>query len=480
MQELTRLSASQLAAGYRRREFSPVEVVTAITNLASASVECNALTTPLLESAMVAATSAEAVFASGREASPMAGIPFVVKDIFDVRGVATTCGSHVVAAAAPARVADTTATAVERLTGAGAVLIGKTNTYEFAWGITSENDLLGACLNPWDLTRIPGGSSSGSAVAVALGLAPVGLGTDTAGSIRIPAAFCGVTGLRPTPGRISTAGVFPLSRSFDTVGIMCRRPSDISLVSAAISGPDPADPQTYLAPTQHRSELRLDTLRGLRLGVATIGGAMTPTTGIARVLADALALAGHLGAEVVEVELPAADELIAAFAPIQAAEAHDVHHGADLYPRLAEHYSPAVRARLGRGAAISMGDYLRAVEHRRVIQAAMARTMAGVDIVVSPVSPVPPPLVGPAGPSDENGDTFRQAVLAYTTAQILAGLPACSVNVGFDDLLLPVGLQLTGAPASDDLLLSVAQLLWDAARGVVDTWPTCRGRVTAR
>lgn len=483
MHELTRMSASELAAGYRRREFSPVEVVAAITDLASVSSQCNALTTPMLESAMVTATSAEAVFASDRPAPALLGLPFVVKDIFDVEGVVTTCGSRVVEAMAPDRdaAAAADATAVSRLTEAGAVLIGKTNTFEFAWGITSENDLLGTCRNPWDMDRTSGGSSSGSAVAVALGLAPIGLGTDTAGSVRIPAAFCGVTGLRPTPGRISTAGVFPLSRSFDTVGILARHPSDISLASGVMSGPDPADPQTYLASAsmgEYRAAVsEPDVLSGLRVGVATMRGTLVPSGDIASVLADAIALAGHLGAEVVEIELPAAEQLIEAFAPIQAAEAHEVHHAAGLYPRFADLYGAAVRTRLGRGAAVGMGDYLTAMEHRRVIQAAMATAMADVDIVVSPVSPVAPPLFEPAGPGDGSGDEFRQAVLAYTTAQVLAGLPACSVNVGFDDLGLPVGLQLTGAPGSDDLLVAVAQMLWDAAPGVAATWPTCWRRV---
>ena len=476
MHELTRMSASELAAGYRRRDFSPVEVVAAIAELADTSAACNALTTDMLDSATSAAASAEVVFASGQQAPPLLGIPFVVKDVFDVAGEATSCGSRVISAAGSFGDATVDATAVSRLTGAGAVLIGKTNTYEFAWGITSDNDLLGACLNPWDTDRTSGGSSSGSAVAVAVGLAPIALGTDTAGSIRIPAGFCGVTGLRPTLGRISTSGVFPLSRSFDTVGILARQPSDISLVSAVVSGPDAADPGTYLVAPQAGSVTSMTDFRGLRVGVASIAGAAAPTDGIASALASSLAVLETLGAELVEVDLPSADELMAAFAPIQAAEAHAVHHTAGLYPRLADHYSPLVRTRLESGAAVTVGDYLSALERRSAIHAAMTRVMADVDVVVSLVSPVPPPLLGSEPAGDVAGDGLRQAILGYTTAQILAGLPACSVPIGFDELQLPVGLQLTGVPAGEEVIVSVAQLLQGATPDVAGVWPeSCLG-----
>lgn len=460
--ELLTLTIAELTVGYRRGDFSPVEVVAAIAERMDEVKGHNAVLHSLVEPALEQAARIESMLLHGETPGPLAGVPVMIKDIIDVAGAPTTCGSAV---------GDTTAAAVDadvvrRLRDAGAIVVGKAHTYEFAWGITSDNEVFGPCLNPVDPTRTTGGSSSGSAASVALGLAPLAVGTDTAGSARIPAAFCGITGLRPTLGRISTTGVFPLARSFDTVGLLARTPADVLVALEAAAGPGDSDVLTSLC--QPMADLPASaggeegafvggaSLAGLRVGLATIPGATPPQAGIAPVVDAAVARLGGLGATVVPVTLPDADLLIGAFAPMQGAEAHDTHRRLGLYPGRADRYSDAVRLRLERGAGIDVAQYLAARELRRLVQVEIARVLADVDVIVSLVSPVPPPPVDGSSPDDPGGDRFRAAVLAYTVPQVLADLPACTVPVGVDDLGLPVGVQVAGRAGDERRVLSVA------------------------
>jgi aspartyl-tRNA(Asn)/glutamyl-tRNA(Gln) amidotransferase subunit A len=231
--EFVRLSAKQLLEGYRERRFSPVEVVDALAGrIEELDPGLGAFTTLCLERASDEARAVEQQYARGEPAGRLAGVPFGVKDLFDSEGVRTTYGSPMFADHVPTADAE----AVRRARAAGAILIGKTQTHEFAWGITSVNFLMGSSRNPWNQQLMSGGSSGGSAVALAAELVPLALGSDTGGSIRVPSGFCGTVGLKPTYGRISSAGVFPLARSLDHPGPMARTP-DVALLFSAIADP---------------------------------------------------------------------------------------------------------------------------------------------------------------------------------------------------------------------------------------------------
>ena len=251
MEEIFALSAGQLLEAYRARALSPVEVVDALAQrIERLDPALGAFTTLCLERTRDEAVAAEAAYRSGASVRPLEGVPFGVKDLFDTAGVRTTYGSPMFSDHVPEQDAET----VRRVRAAGAILIGKTQTHEFAWGITSVNELMGTSHNPWATDRISGGSSGGSAVALAAGLVPLALGSDTGGSIRVPSSFCGTVGLKPTYGRVSLDGIFPLASSLDHPGPMTRNPADAALLFGVLVDEAPA-----AAPR--------DGLRGVRVGL---------------------------------------------------------------------------------------------------------------------------------------------------------------------------------------------------------------------
>jgi aspartyl-tRNA(Asn)/glutamyl-tRNA(Gln) amidotransferase subunit A len=366
-----------------------------------------------------------------------------VKDIFDTAGLRTTYGSAIFADHVPGR----DATVVRRVREAGGIVLGKTLTHEFAWGITSENPHYGPCRNPWALDRVPGGSSGGSAAALAYGGAPLALGSDTGGSIRIPAAFCGVFGLKPTYGRVSAAGVLPLAPSLDHIGPLARSPADLGLLLAVIQGVDPGDPATARQPA-----LEPAAPERPRVAVCPDLHPVELDPGVRRAFDAALAALRDRGATVVEARMPAAAEGIAAFAPLQMAEALRVHRLAGVWSARAAEYGADVRHRLERAAEIGLDDYLAADEARRRLRAGFAALFERADVLLTPVAACPPARIGERG-------GFRERVLPYTVPQDLAGLPACAVPAGSDDLGLPVGVQLTGPWWAERRVLAVAELL---------------------
>src|SRR3954447_22225376 len=304
---LCSLTALELRAGYAARSFSPVEVLDALAaRIEAREPAVNAFITLDLDAARAQAQAAEREHAGGR-ARLLAGIPVAVKDIFDTAGLRTTYGSAIFADHVP----DRDATAVRRLREAGAVVLGKTLTHEFAWGITSENPHFGPCRNPHDLERVAGGSSGGSAAVLAYGGAPLALGSDTGGSIRIPAAFCGVAGLKPTYGRVSAAGVLPLAPSLDPTGPLARTPADAVLALQAIRGSAPAAPATA-----RQAPEPPDPPGKPRVAVCPDLHPIALEAGVRRCFDAAVAA---LGDRVVEVRLPEAEGGIAAFAPLQMA-----------------------------------------------------------------------------------------------------------------------------------------------------------------
>jgi aspartyl-tRNA(Asn)/glutamyl-tRNA(Gln) amidotransferase subunit A len=437
--ELWALSASELLTGYRSREFTPVEV---IDSLAARIDELN----PSLGAFTALCLDRAREEAGAPRSGPLAGVPFAAKDLFDTAGVRTTYGSRMFESHVPER----DAAAVAALRSAGAILIGKTQTHEFGWGITSVNDAMGSSHNPWDTSRVPGGSSGGSAVALAARMVPLALGSDTGGSIRIPAAFCGVTGIKPTYGRLDVRGAWPLAPSLDHVGPMARTPGDLALV-LGVDPPRPARlegatvvicPDLHLAPMTDDAE---------------------------RVFVEAVTTLERLGARMVQRPLPHADRIDEVFRVVQLVEAVRVHREAGLYPARAEEYGKDVRTRLEHAAATDPADYLPAAAERERIRAEFARLLAGDALLVTPVSGVPPVVA--AEDRSPAGRDFRSGVLPYTVPHDVLGIPSCALRAGFDSNGLPIGVQIAAAQWRDEAVLGAAAAFFDATREVQSRWP---------
>jgi aspartyl-tRNA(Asn)/glutamyl-tRNA(Gln) amidotransferase subunit A len=456
-------SAEQLLAAFRARELSPVEVLERCARrIDEVDGRLGAFTTLCLERAHEEARAAEQAWLRG-EARPLEGLPFGVKDLFASAGVRTTYGSPMFAAHVPERDAE----AVRRARAAGAILVGKTQTHEFAWGITSVNELMGSTHNPWALERMSGGSSGGSAVALAAGEVPLALGSDTGGSIRVPSAFCGTVGLKPTFGRISVAGAWPLARSLDHPGPMARTPGDAALLLEALAGVDPADPATEDVPLGDvRDELRRG-FDGLAVGLCPDLHLVPLAPDVARAFDAAVAHVEAAGGRVVEVALPEAPLVYPAFGVIQRAEALDTHRSAGLYPARRAEYGADVLARLDAATEVTLEQFLAAQADRQRVHAGFARLFAACDVLLTPVAAGSPFRIG-----EESGDhlgseiTFRELVMTSTTPQDLCGLPACTVRAGFDDLGIPVGVQFTGRPWAEATVLRAAQGLFEATPDV--------------
>ena len=452
LSDLCGLSVAQLRAGYLARSFSPVDVFEAVAaRIADLEPMVNAFTTLALDQAQAAAAVAETAYAQDR-ARPLEGIPFAAKDLFDSAGLRTTYGSGMFLDHVPERDAE----AIRRLRDAGGVLIGKTTTHEFAWGITSVNQQVGTPRNPWLSSRITGGSSGGSAAAVAAMMVPFALASDTGGSVRIPASFCGVVGLKPTFGAISAAGVFPLAPSLDHPGLMARDPGDVADLLDVLAGFDPADPATVvtIAPRP-----RSDTGRPrLRVGICTDLDLVRLSSAAAAVMASAKELLSGLGAELVDVPFPEAELVGDTFAQTQRAEAYDVHVRRGLYPERSAEYGEDVRSRLEAAASVDLPHYLRAQRDRGVIRAGFRRMFEEVDVLLTPAAPVSPPEPGVEDVEHfGNQEPLRSLVMPFMVPQDLAGIPAVVVRAGFDGDGVPIGIQFSGGSGADHAMLAAAQ-----------------------
>ena len=441
------LTIAALRATYERGDRTPLEVAEALLGRAMAvNRQLTAFATLDPEGALDAAWAATRAFQSGIAPAPLAGIPLAIKDLFDTARVTTGYGSAMFADHLP----DTDAALVTEGLQAGLVPLGKATTHEFAWGITSAPTGHGPVRNPWDPERVPGGSSGGSGAAVAAGLCTLAFGTDTAGSVRIPAALCGVAGFKPTFGRLPVDGVFALAPSFDHAGILGRSPHDLRTAMAVLTGGGGPDrPGASLA--------------GLRIGLLTHPFVPRVDPAVAAVLAATEATLAGLGAELVPLTVALAEDPIPAFAVVQADEALAVHRARGLYPGRAAEYDPRNAERLAAAAERPEHEVTAA---RAVLAAARAATdaaLATVDLAVAPVS-------GVVAPRHEDTATLRADVLPFTTLQNVAGVPACAVRAGFVDGL-PVGVQLCGPRGADDAVLDAACALFDATPDVQAPWP---------
>ncbi|WPD19346.1 Asp-tRNA(Asn)/Glu-tRNA(Gln) amidotransferase subunit GatA [Thermaerobacter composti] len=423
----------------------------------------------------------------GEPVGPLSGIPVAVKDNLCIQGVPTTAASRLLAGYRPPY----TATAVQRLRRAGAVILGKTNMDEFAMGSSTENSAFRTTRNPWDLGRVPGGSSGGSAAAVAAGEAAAALGSDTGGSIRQPAAFCGVVGLKPTYGRVSRYGLIAFASSLDQIGPLTRDVTDAALVLEAIAGPDPADATSAPVPVPSWREALTGEVKGLRIGLpreffgdaveAAVAGAVRAA--VERLVAD--------GATAEETSLPSAEHALPAYYLIATAEASSnlarydgVRYGnradADtvegMYLETRKQFGAEVKRRILLGTfALREGYadayYRKALQVRRLIKDDFDRLFATFDVLITPTSPV---VAFPLGARTEDPLAMYAADIC-TLPVNLAGLPAVSVPCGFVDGL-PVGLQVIGRPFAEDTVLRVAYAIEQRLR--LDLRPPV-GRVAA-
>ncbi|GHF31367.1 aspartyl-tRNA(Asn)/glutamyl-tRNA(Gln) amidotransferase subunit A [Deinococcus metalli] len=454
-------SATALVRAVQARDVTPSDLLDQALARAQAAAPLNALVSlhPLAaEHAERVATRMDA-----GEVLPLAGLPIVVKDNINVTGTRTTCGSRIL----DRYVSPYTATAAQRLLDAGAVIVGKANMDEFAMGSSTESSASGPTLNPWDTGRVPGGSSGGSAAAVAAAVTAVALGSDTGGSVRQPAALCGVYGLKPTYGRVSRYGLVAYASSLDQIGPLAHRAEDLALLMNVIAGHDPRDATSLDAPPRFRAGTP-DDLRGLRVGVIreSLGG---NTAGVSRTLDGTLDALRGAGATVQEVSLPELKYAIAAYYLIAMPEASSNlarfdgmvyghrEPGADVTGSMTltreRGFGREVQRRIMIGTyALSSGYYdayySRAMKVRRRLAESFAAAFAGVDVLVTPTSPFPAFRCG-----EKTSDPLAMYAADVDTVAInLAGLPALSVPMGFetvDGLDLPVGIQFI-APALDD------------------------------
>jgi aspartyl-tRNA(Asn)/glutamyl-tRNA(Gln) amidotransferase subunit A len=463
-----RRSIAELSAALRRREFSSEELARGLLErIARHNPGLNAFVTVTGEQALAAARESDRRFASG-EARPLEGVPIAHKDIFCTQGVRTSCGSRML----DNFIAPYDATVVERLAGAGAVMLGKTNMDEFAMGSSNETSFYGPVKNPWDASRVPGGSSGGSAAAVAARLAPAATGTDTGGSIRQPAALCGVSGLKPTYGAVSRYGMIAFASSLDQAGPFAASAEDLALVLQAMAGFDPRDSTSLDRPAPDYSAALNESLAGLRIGLPReyFGEGLEP--GVARAVEEAIEVFGRLGAKTTEIGLPNSRLSVPTYYVVAPAECSSnlarfdgVRFGyrcdeprdlTDLYERTrGEGFGAEVKRRIMIGTyVLSSGYYdayyLKAQQLRRLISADFARAFEQVDVILGPTAP------GAAFPLGAKQDPLTMYLCdIYTIAVNLAGLPGLSIPCGFDGGL-PVGLQLIGNYFAEPRLLNAA------------------------
>ena len=450
--ELCYLSLRGLATLIQRKEVSPVEATQVVLDrVEKFDRNLNSYITVLQDKAVAQAKAAEQEIQDGYHRGPLHGIPIAVKDLYYTMGVRTTAGSKILSDFVPTY----DATAIARLREAGAILVGKLNMHEFARGATNTSSLIGVCHNPWDTLRVPGGSSGGSGTAVAAGLCFGSLGSDTGGSIRIPAAFCGIVGLKPTYGRVSRHGVFPLSWSLDHVGPMTRTVMDAALVLQAIAGHDTQDPTTRTAVVPDYSAALADNIQGVRLGIPREFYFEQLDANVGEAVSAAIQTLERAGARIEEVSLPLSKYAAAAGRIISWAESAEIH-GKFLKNRAVD-YSPDVRTGLLVGQLVLGKHYMKAQRVRSLIRQEMAAALRRVDALVTPTAPVPAPRIGQTTVTVGHEEIdIMWALSRLTRPANLTGFPALSVPCGFTQDGLPIGLQLIGRPFAEAAILQIA------------------------
>jgi len=437
--DLCFLQASELARLIKRREISPVEVVEAsLARITEINDHVRAFIFVNREQGLEEARQAEKEIRRGQYRGPLHGIPVAHKDIFDVRGLPTTAASKVLAG----YTAREDSTVAYRLRQAGSVCLGKLNLWEFASG---SMEVFGDARNPWNTEMITGGSSAGSAAAVAAHLVPLATGTDTGGSVRGPAHNCGIVGFRPSYGRVSRAGVIPLSWTLDHAGPMARTVTDVALLLQEMAGPDPKDPSTLGQPPGHFSLPQMEGLGGKRIGFPPAEYFKGVDPEVLRAVQNAVKQMEQLGASVREIDLPPTGYGAASSWTIAYTEAFAFHRMG--FSRHWTTYTPAFRRRIASSAMVSAEECATAHRIRQLTTAEYLRILGQVDIIVTPtVSHAAFPIKGPSPLSD---------MLNFLRPVSLTGLPALSLPCGFTEAGLPIGMQLVGRPWEDRMVLQV-------------------------
>ncbi len=443
--ELTGMSLQEAVRRIRRRRISAAELTQAcLGRIEKLQPVLNAFITVTAEQALAQARELDTELRRGRLRGPLHGIPVALKDLIDTAGVRTTAASALLAERVPPEDAEV----VRRLKRAGAVLLGKLNMDEFAYNFTSETSHFGPIKNPWRRERMPGGSSGGSAVAVAARLCFAALGSDTGGSIRLPASLCGVVGLKPTYGLVSTRGVLPLAWSMDHVGPLCRTAADTALVLGAIAGYDPGDPSSIEAPQVDYEAALGQPVRGLRVGVARALFFDRLDPEIEAIVGSAIQGIGRLVREVREVALPEIPPM-----PVIRAEALAYHQ--PMLGASAARYHPHTLHEILEGEKVTLAGYAVALRELRRLRREIGGVFAQVDLLATPACPRPPFALGRVGAPDP---IYLRNVMPFN----VYGIPAASIPCGFTRDGLPVGVQLAAPRLGEGKLLALAHA-WQQA-----------------
>jgi aspartyl-tRNA(Asn)/glutamyl-tRNA(Gln) amidotransferase subunit A len=444
--QLLQLGVTEVLTRIRTRDLSPVELVRVyLERIAKLNPSLNVYLTVMAENALSAATAAEQAVLRGETLGPLHGVPVALKDNCDVAGVRMTAGTKFL----KEHVATADSEVAARLQKAGAIVLGKLHMHEWAIGATTRNPHFGPCRNPWDPQRIPGGSSGGSGAAVAADMTLGAIGTDTGGSVRIPAALNGVSGIRPTVGRVSIRGVVPVSWTFDTIGPMARRAEDVAHLLQVVAGYDPAEPTSFDAPVpDYFAELRAG-VEGLRIGLLAGHFQSEPEPVVAAAVQQAARVFASLGAQVEETELEGATEMIDRMSELILTDAAAFHQ-----VRMAERpgdFGQDVMTRLRRGAAVTGVQYALARQEQRNWQRYLEQVFTRYDLLLAPTCGMAAPLI-----EESEGVETTRRLTRFSYPLNLACVPVMSIPCGFTPAGLPLSLQLAARHWQEALVLRAA------------------------
>jgi aspartyl-tRNA(Asn)/glutamyl-tRNA(Gln) amidotransferase subunit A len=445
------MSLTAVAKAIADKRVSSREVTqSCLDRIAKWNPKLNAFMAIEADDALKAADAADAVLAKGAPKGALHGVPLAHKDMYYDKGKVVTCGSKI----RKDFVATTTSTALQRLKDAGTVRLGSLQMVEFAYGPTGHNPHYGAVRNPWNTDHITGGSSSGSGSAVAARLTFAALGSDTGGSIRMPAHFCGVTGLKTTVGLISRAGAMPLSWTLDTVGPLAQTVEDCALLTGLMAGADAEDPTASDLPVPNYMAAAREPIKGLKIGVPSAFYVDDLDAEVARALDETLATLRKEGAEIVKVELPDQRQLTAACQLVLATEAASLHKRWMI--ERPQDYGAQVLMRLQNGLAIPAVSYLEAMRWRGPALAAYLAAVEGTDAVIAPVAPMPAATIAESDVGNSlDAEAVIQRITRFTRPINYLGLPSLSIPAGFTKSGLPVGMQMIGRSFDEAMLIRI-------------------------
>ena len=458
MKNILMNTIEEVSSLIENKEISPVELTdNCLMQIEKYNPELNAYVFIATEEAKIAAKEAEKAIMSGDYRGKLHGIPIAYKDLYFTKGMPTTACSKVLKDFVP----QYDSTVVERLGKAGAINLGKTNTTEFAFGPTNEESYFGPARNPWNTKKIPGGSSGGSAIAAASGMAYLAMGSDSGGSIRIPAAMCGVVGFKPSIGLISTYGIVPLSFSMDTAGPICRSVADVAIVLDTVTGTDSKDPSPFAAkgkPTEFYQDIKnAENLKGKILGIPSNFFFDKTDYEVERIFFEAVDRLKALGAEVKEIHIPGLDLIPNISTNLMFSEGAWAHR--NWFPELKDDYQKDIPPRLELGLSVTATDYIEAVKGREKIIAQWASALENIDAVITPTCPIEPFDIGLGAPWNiiTRGKTEQGKIMAtyHTRYANMTGAPALSVPAGLTKNGLPVGLMIMGKLGYDVDVLEI-------------------------